>query len=271
MEVNGTNYRQPDALISDHPSVTAFLCGQGRMVNYRDAFNTVKQAKAFCREHFNGLDLQTVYHPWEHHCATAAWGGRAKGMHVRIIKALPKLYQAQSQMHAQKAQDVPLNQMEVDNTSPATAAQQGTDTQVGAPKEGADTTGVKNGTWSSDVLLVLLDLLYDGTPSTMVMLDTPFGASGYQRTSTEAEMDYEHAQPSNIQEVVNPGEMSTRVVHPLATVTGSVEHGQPIAPTRSRGSATIINHDMTIPQESGGQADTEKTGATSGIGHNQVL
>ncbi len=33
-------------------------------------------------------------------------------------------------------------QMEVGNASPAIAAQQGTDTQVGAPKEGADTTGV---------------------------------------------------------------------------------------------------------------------------------
>ncbi len=28
MEVDGTHYRQPDALISDYPSVTAFLCGQ---------------------------------------------------------------------------------------------------------------------------------------------------------------------------------------------------------------------------------------------------
>jgi hypothetical protein len=92
MEVNGTNYRQPDALISDHPSVTAFLCGQGRTMNYRDTFNTVKQAKAFCWEHFNSLDLQAVYHPWEHHCATTAWRGRAKGTHVYIIKALLELY-----------------------------------------------------------------------------------------------------------------------------------------------------------------------------------
>jgi hypothetical protein len=72
MEFNQTNYRQPDELISDHPSVTAFLCGQGRMMNYRDTFNTVKQAKAFCQEHFNSLDLQAVYHPREHHCATVA-------------------------------------------------------------------------------------------------------------------------------------------------------------------------------------------------------
>ncbi len=208
MEVNRTNYHQLDALISDHPSVTAFLRGQERTMNCRDAFNTVKQAKAFCCKHFNSLDLQAVCHPWEHHCATAAWGGRAKGAHVCIIKALPELYQAQSQMHAQQAQDVPLNQKEVVNASLAIAAWQGTNTQVGAPEEGVDTTGVENGTWSSDVLLVLLDLPYDSTPSTTVTLETPFGASGYQRTSTEEEMDYERAKPSNIQDVANPGEMS---------------------------------------------------------------
>ncbi len=66
-------------------------------------------------------------------------------------------------------------------------------------EEGADTTGVKNGTWSSDVLLVLFDLSYDGMPSTTVMLRTPSSASGYrQRTSTEAATDYVPAQPSNI-------------------------------------------------------------------------
>ncbi len=73
-------------------------------MNYREAFNTIKQAKAFCRDHFNGFNLQAVYHPQEHHCATVTWGGRAKSTHVCIIKALPKLYQAQSQMHAQQAQ-----------------------------------------------------------------------------------------------------------------------------------------------------------------------
>jgi hypothetical protein len=222
MEFDGTNYYQLDALISDHPTVSTFLHSQGRMMNYRDAFNTVKQAKAFCREHFNGLNLQAVYHPRKHHCATVAWGGRAKGVHVHIMKALSKLYQAQSQMHAKQAQDVPLNQMEVVNASLAIAAQQGTNMQIVAPKEGVDTTGVENGTWSSDVSLMLLHLLYDGMPSTTVMLDTPFGASGYQHTSMEAEMDYERPQPSNIQEVANPGEMSTGVVHPLATATGSV-------------------------------------------------
>jgi hypothetical protein len=93
MEVNGTTFRQPDAFISDHPLVTIFLRGQGRTINDRDAFNIVKQAKAFCRDHFNGLNFQAVYHPWEHHCATAAWGGRTKGAHIHIIKALPNLYQ----------------------------------------------------------------------------------------------------------------------------------------------------------------------------------
>jgi hypothetical protein len=92
MEVDRTDYRQPDALISDHPAVTVFLQGQGRTMNYMEAFNTVTQAMAFCREHFNGLNLQAVYHPQEHHCATVTWGGRAKGVHVCIIKALPKLY-----------------------------------------------------------------------------------------------------------------------------------------------------------------------------------
>jgi hypothetical protein len=63
MEVNNTNYHQMDALISDHPAVTVFLQGQGKTMNYREAFNTVKQAKAFCWDHFNGFDLQAVYHP----------------------------------------------------------------------------------------------------------------------------------------------------------------------------------------------------------------
>jgi hypothetical protein len=91
MEVNRTNYRQPDALISDHPTVTDFLWSQGMMINYREAFYTVKQAKV-CREHFYCLNLQAVYHPQEHHCATATWGGRAKSAHVCIIKALPELF-----------------------------------------------------------------------------------------------------------------------------------------------------------------------------------
>jgi hypothetical protein len=152
-------------------------------------------------------------------------------------------------MHAQQAQDVPLNQIKVINDSPAIASRQGTNTQVGAPKERVDITGVEIGNWSSDVSLVLLNLPYDGAPSTTVRLDTPFGATGCQRTSTEAETDYKRAQPSNIQDVANPEEMSTRVVYPLSPATGSVEHGQPIALTGSGGGAIIVDHDMTTPQE----------------------
>jgi hypothetical protein len=63
MEVNRTDNHQPDALILDHPAVTHFLRGQGRKMNYREGFNTVKQAEAFCWEHFNGLNLQAIYHP----------------------------------------------------------------------------------------------------------------------------------------------------------------------------------------------------------------
>jgi hypothetical protein len=58
-------------------------------MNYRGAFYNVKHAKPFCRKHFKSLDLQGVYHPQEHHCATATWGGRAKDAHVQIIKAVP--------------------------------------------------------------------------------------------------------------------------------------------------------------------------------------
>jgi hypothetical protein len=57
MEVNKSNYQQPYALISNHPAVTNFLWSQGRTLNYRASFNNVKQAKFFCREHFNSLDL----------------------------------------------------------------------------------------------------------------------------------------------------------------------------------------------------------------------
>jgi hypothetical protein len=60
VKVNNTDYWQPDTLIPDHPVVTNFLPGQGRIMNYRGIFNDVKHAKAFCRKHFKGLDLQEV-------------------------------------------------------------------------------------------------------------------------------------------------------------------------------------------------------------------
>jgi hypothetical protein len=160
-----------------------------------------------------------------------------------------------------------LNQMEVVNAFPTIAVRQGTDMQMGATKEGVDITGAKNGTWSSDVSLMLLDLPYDGTPPTRVTLRTPSSASGYwQCTSTEAAMDSVLTQPSNIQEVVNPGVRATGALHPPASATGSVGDSQLIAPTGSRGSATIVGLKLTIPQKSGGQTDIEMTGATSGVG-----
>jgi hypothetical protein len=65
--------------------------------------------------------------------------------------------------------------------------------------------------------------------------------------------------------------MSTGVVHPLSHATGSVKHSQPVAPTGSEGGTTIVDHDLTTPQESGGQADMEMTGSNSGVGHDQAL
>jgi hypothetical protein len=41
MEVNKTNYRQPDVLIPNHPVVSNFLWSQGRTMNYRAAFTTM--------------------------------------------------------------------------------------------------------------------------------------------------------------------------------------------------------------------------------------
>jgi hypothetical protein len=67
MQVNNTNYRQLDTLIPDHLAVTNFLWSQGRTMTYRAAFKNVKQAKSFFWEHFDGLDLQGVYRPREHH------------------------------------------------------------------------------------------------------------------------------------------------------------------------------------------------------------
>jgi hypothetical protein len=159
-------------------------------MNYGAAFNNVKQAKAFYREHFNRLDFKVVYHPREHHCATVTWGGRAKDAHGCIIKALPGLFSAQSQMHAQQGREVLLSQGKVVKASPKIATQQGSDTQMGATKKGADCTWAVNGTWSSDVLLELLNLPFDGTLSTKVVPRILSGASeNKQGVSMEATMD----------------------------------------------------------------------------------
>jgi hypothetical protein len=128
--------------------------------------------------------------------------------------------------------------------------------QIGATKKGADITGAENTAWSSDMVLKLLNLPYDGTPSTTVISRTPSSASrNVQCTGTEAATNSVHAQPSNIQKVVNPGVRATRAVDPPAVATGPVGDGQLVVPTGGGGSATIVNLDLTIPQESGGQTD----------------
>jgi hypothetical protein len=143
---------------------------------------------------------------------------------------------------------------------------------MGATKKGADITGAENRTWSSDVLLELLNLSFDSMPSTTVISRTSSGASGkWQCTSTEARTDFVLAQPSNIQEAVNPEVRATGAVDPPASATGPVGDGQLVLPTGGRGSATIVDLNLTIPQRSGGQTDIEMTGATSGVGHKQVL
>jgi hypothetical protein len=65
--------------------------------------------------------------------------------------------------------------------------------------------------------------------------------------------------------------MATRAVHPPTSLTESVGDSQPAAPTGSGGGATIVDLNMTISQESGGQTDIEMTDVNSGVGHNQVL
>jgi hypothetical protein len=144
--------------------------------------------------------------------------------------------------------------------------------QMGATKEGVANTGADNGTWSSGGSLELLDLLFDGMPSTTVISRTLSGASRNQQgTSTEASMDLVLTQPSNIREAVNPGGRATGAVDLPASATGPVGDGQLVVPTGGGSSATTAKYNLTIPQKSGGQTDIEMTGATSGTGHDQVL
>jgi hypothetical protein len=71
--------------------------------------------------------------------------------------------------------------------------------QMRATKEGADKTGAVNGSWSSDMLLELLDLPNDNAVSTEVVLKILSGASGNQQgVITGATMDTVPTQPSSI-------------------------------------------------------------------------
>jgi hypothetical protein len=68
-----------------------------------------------------------------------------------------------------------------------------------ATKVEADITGAVNGTWSSDVLLKSLYLLFDGTLSTKVIPRILSGPSKNQQgTSTEATTDTKLANPSTM-------------------------------------------------------------------------
>ena len=102
MEIDSTDYQQPKAFIPNRDVVTKLLQGQGKFIDYRSCFNSVKHAKNFCHKQFKGTQLQEVYHLQEHHCSTAICGGRGKNAYVLIHKADPRLYMAQSQMHAQQ-------------------------------------------------------------------------------------------------------------------------------------------------------------------------
>jgi hypothetical protein len=174
-------------------------------------------------------------------------------------------------MHAQQGQEVLLSQGKVIKNSPTNAAQQGSNMQIGATEEGADITGEVNGTWSSDVLLELLDLLFDGTISTKVVPRILSDASRNQQgASTEAATNTVLAQPSNIPEAVNPGVREIGGIDPPASATGPVGDGHLVVLTGGGGSATMVDLDLTIPHKSGGQMDIKMPGPTAGASHDQV-
>ncbi len=193
-------------------------------------------------------------------------------MRTYIIKALPGLFLVQSQMHAQQGQEMLLSQGKGAKASSTIVAQQGSDTQMGATKDKAVITGVVNGTWSSDVLLELLNLPFNGTLSNEVVPRILSSVSGNQQgASTEATTDTVLTQPSNIREAVNPGVTATGAVPSPASATRSAGDGQLVAPSGGKGSAPMAHLDLTIPHDRGDPTDIEMTGATTGgASHSQV-
>ncbi len=175
-------------------------------------------------------------------------------------------------MHAQQGREMLLIQGKGIKAPPAIVAHQGSDTQMGATEEGVDNTGAVNGTWSSDVLLELLNLPFDGTLSTKVVLRIFSGASkNHQGTSREAMMDTVLTQPSNTWEAVNSGVKATGAVDPPAIATGSVGDGQSVAapPSGGKGCAPMADLGLTRPHR-GDPMDVEMTSATAGTSPNQV-
>jgi hypothetical protein len=177
-------------------------------------------------------------------------------------------------MHAQQGQEILLSQKKGVEASPAIVAQQGFDTQLGATEEGADNIGGVNGTWSSDVLLELLNLPFGSMLSSEVIPNILPSASGNQLgASTGATTDTMLIQPSNICEAVNSGVTATGAIDPPASATGSIGDGLLVAPSGGKGSAPMpmADLDLTIPHDRRGLTDIEMTGATIRASHNQVL
>ncbi len=84
-------------------------------------------------------------------------------------------------MHAQQGWEMLISQGRGVKASQAIMAHQGSDTLIGATKEGVDNTRAVNGTWSSDGLLKLLNLPFDGMVSTEVVPRILSSASGNQQ------------------------------------------------------------------------------------------
>ncbi len=175
-------------------------------------------------------------------------------------------------MHAQQGWEILISQGRGVEASLAIVAHQGSDMQMGVTKERADNTGAVNGTWSSDALLKLLDLPFDGTVSTEVVPRILSGASRNQQGAiTGATTDTVLTQPSNTQEAVNSGEKASGAIDPPAITTRSIGDGQSVAapPSGGKGCALMADLGLTIPQR-GGPTDIEMTSNTVGASLNQV-
>jgi hypothetical protein len=175
-------------------------------------------------------------------------------------------------MHVQQCWEMLISQGRGVEASQAIGAHQGSNVQMGATKEGAYNTGALNGTWSSDVLLESLNLLFDGMVSTKVVPRTLSGASRNQKgVITGARMDIVLTQPSSICEAVNSREKASGAVNSPAIATGSIGYGQSVsAPTSGgKGCAPMADLGLTTPQK-GGPIDIEMTSATVGASLDQV-
>jgi hypothetical protein len=176
-------------------------------------------------------------------------------------------------MHAQQGQEMLISQGRGVEASPAIVAHQGSNTQMGATEEEADNTGAVNRTWSSDVLLELLDLPFDSMVSTEVVPRILSSASRNQQGAiTGATTNTVLTQPSNIQEAVNSGKKASGAVDPPATATGSIGDGHSVAapPSRGKDCTPMADHGLTIPQR-GGLTYIEMTSAIVGASLDQVL